>query len=293
MKKWLIRLIIMTLILSSSVMSSGEVSASKDNVNSFEEKAEKIDLNVNYDVNEVSQDNHKSVYNIDVKDEFGISNENFEMQVEEHSANEMNIHSQLITDDYTFHSNMYINVETGNMFVEVNENGKETKYDLIFKEIEGEDFKAFLVDKDTEKVYIMNTMDAHASILPVLAIVIQQGARWAVKKYGKKALVSAFGKIALNEAKKKLPNLVVKSKHLSDSTSTWAKFNTTSQATSKNWIKEALEKASISDFEINDDDKLSFKFDVNLGKKIGTKGETKIRIVIGYDGMIWTAFPVK
>ncbi len=90
-----------------------------------------------------------------------------------------------------------------------------------------------------------------------------------------------------------MPNFIVKNKHLSSSTSNWAKFNTNSQTTAKGWIKEALQKASVSDFEINYNDKLSFKFDVNLNKKIGTKGETKIRIVIGYDGNIWTAFPVK
>ena len=39
--------------------------------------------------------------------------------------------------------------------------------------------------------------------------------------------------------------------------------------------------------------KLSFRADINLGKTIGTKGEKKIRIVIGYDGKVWTAFPVK
>lgn len=65
------------------------------------------------------------------------------------------------------------------------------------------------------------------------------------------------------------------------------------QTTAKGWIKEALQKAKVSNFQINDNDKLSFRFDVNLNKKIGTKGETKIRVVIGYDGNIWTAFPVK
>ncbi len=58
-------------------------------------------------------------------------------------------------------------------------------------------------------------------------------------------------------------------------------------------LKKHYKKPKFLIFKINDSEKLSFRFEVNLGKKIGTKGETKIRIVIGYDGKIWTAFPVK
>jgi len=37
----------------------------------------------------------------------------------------------------------------------------------------------------------------------------------------------------------------------------------------------------------------SFRVVVDLGRTIGTRGETAIRIVLGTDGRIWTAFPVK
>lgn len=188
MKKWLIQLIILALVFNGVIMPSTEAFASNNNENSIEENAETIDLNVDYDVNEVSKESDKTVYRVDVKEELDISNDNFEMQVEEYSDTELNINSQLVTKEDELYADMHINVETGNMFVEVNENGKETKYDLIFEEIEGENFKALLIDQDTEEVFIMNTIDAHASAIPVLAIVVQQGARWAIKKYGKKHL---------------------------------------------------------------------------------------------------------
>ncbi len=291
MKKCLIQLLVVALVFNITYSAMGLASNFSDD--SIEANARKIDLDVDYSVNEISSEDSKSVYRINVEDDLGISNKNFEMQVEEFSMNEIGISSHLISEYFDFYSYMHINIDSGEMFVNLKENGKDREYDLIFVEIEGENFKALLVDKDTEEVFLMNTIDANASAIPVLAIVIQQGARWAIKKYGEKALISAFGKYALSNAIKKLPNFIVKNKHLSSSTSNWAKFNTNSQTTAKGWIKEALQKASVSDFEINYNDKLSFKFDVNLNKKIGTKGETKIRIVIGYDGNIWTTFPVK
>jgi hypothetical protein len=37
----------------------------------------------------------------------------------------------------------------------------------------------------------------------------------------------------------------------------------------------------------------AFHVVVNLGRTIGTKGETAIRVIVDYTGKIWTAFPVK
>jgi len=38
---------------------------------------------------------------------------------------------------------------------------------------------------------------------------------------------------------------------------------------------------------------VSYKIITDLGKTIGTKGETKVQVIIGVDGKIWTAYPVK
>lgn len=67
---------------------------------------------------------------------------------------------------------------------------------------------------------------------------------------------------------------------------------TTSKSKVNKWIKEALQSKNLS-FTISDNKKLSFVITANLKKKIGTKGETKIKIVIGWDGKIWTAYPIK
>lgn len=36
----------------------------------------------------------------------------------------------------------------------------------------------------------------------------------------------------------------------------------------------------------------SFRVVADLGKPIGTKGQTSVRIIVGEDGKIWNAFPV-
>ncbi len=84
----------------------------------------------------------------------------------------------------------------------------------------------------------------------------------------------------------------MKSKHLTSTGGRWPKFNTSSQSTVKRWMREALNSKDFS-FTLNDNDKLSFVVTKNLGKKIGTKGQTKIKIVIGENGKIWTTHPVK
>lgn len=266
-------------------------------IQSLQEGDEEIVFNYEDSIENEYKDASKIIYTVDVEDEFNIQNENFEMTVSE-SDNEMTVFSQLDNGSIKLSSEFYVNIETGETYVTEtvpNSEGKNTTkvYDIAFTDIEGEEFKATLIDRDSDDVYNINTIDAKASAIPVLAIVLQMGARWAIKKYGQRALISAFGKYALSNAIKNVPKLVVKSKHLQSHTGTWAKFNTNSQATAKAWIKEALQKVSVSNFQINNNEKLSFRFDVAMGKKVGTKGETKIRIVIGYDGKIWSAFPVK
>lgn len=37
----------------------------------------------------------------------------------------------------------------------------------------------------------------------------------------------------------------------------------------------------------------SFRVLYDFGRPIGTRGETGLRVVVGNDGRIWTAFPVQ
>ncbi|AQX56253.1 SAR2788 family putative toxin [Priestia flexa] len=300
MKKNLIKLLVATLLFTSivGVAPAAFAEEPEPDTEDFFESAHQIDVNFEETVEEVFSDDDTIVYEV-TAEELGINNDSFEMIVEESSKEEeMTVYSEFETGDLSFASELYINIDTGDFYVteeQTSETGQvtETTYDIFFEEIEGEDFIAYLIDRNTGELYEVNTIDAQASAIPVLALVLKHGAKWAIKKYGKKALISAFGKYALSNAIKNVAKLTVKSKHLKSDKRNYQKFNTDSQATAKGWVKEALQKASVSNFEINNNEKLSFRFDVNLGKKVGTKGETKIRVVIGYDGKIWTAFPVK
>ncbi|MBP3953140.1 SAR2788 family putative toxin [Bacillus suaedae] len=299
MKKNLIKLLVATLLFTSIAGVSPTAFAEEPKTEDPFESAQPIDVNFEESVEEVSSDDDTIVYEV-TAEELGINNDSFKMVVEESTeeAEEMTVYSEFETGYLSFASELSINIDTGDFHVteeQTSETGQvtETTYDIFFNEIEGENFIAYLIDRNTGELYEVNTIDAQASAIPVLALVLKQGAKWAIKKYGKKALISAFGKYALSNAIKKVAKLTVKDKHLKSDKRGYQKFNTDSQTTAKGWIKEALQKASVSNFEINDNEKLSFKFEVNLGKKVGTKGETKIRIVIGYDGKIWTAFPVK
>ncbi|OGX77783.1 MULTISPECIES: SAR2788 family putative toxin [unclassified Exiguobacterium] len=306
MKKWFTKFLLVVftsgalLTPSQGANAEGNVKVADESdysIQSLQEGDEEIVFNYENSIENEYEEDSKTIYTVDVEDEFNIHNENFEMTVSE-SDNEMTVFSQLDNGSTKLSSEFYVNIETGETYVTEtvpnSEGGNTTKvYDIAFTDIEGEEFKATLIDRDSDDVYNINTIDAKASAIPVLAIVLQMGARWAIKKYGQRALISAFGKYALSNAIKNVPSLVVKSKHLQSHTGTWAKFSTNSQATAKSWIKEALQKVSVSNFQINNNEKLSFRFDVSMGRKVGTKGETKIRIVIGYDGKIWSAFPVK
>ena len=94
MKKWLIQLLVVALVFN---MTYSAISlASEVNEDSIEMNVKEVDLNVDYDVNEISVEDSKTVYRIDVEDELDISNENFEMQVQEYSINEIGISSYFI-----------------------------------------------------------------------------------------------------------------------------------------------------------------------------------------------------
>lgn len=302
MKRRFIEFLVTVFMFSSIVGYAPKVFAEEnaDPTNTeenFIENAEQIDVGLEHKIEKKVNDGNTTIYEVNVEKELGIKNDNFEMIVEETSKEEMTINSELESGDLTFGSELYINIETGQFYATeetISETGEVTKtiYDIFINEIEGEEFKAHLIDRNSGELYEINTIDAQASVIPVLGLIIKQGVKWAVKKYGKKALVSAFGKYALSNAIKKVAKFTVSKKHLSNAGGSWRKFNTTSQSTVRAWVKEALQKNPSIKFNENYD-KLSFTITGNVGKKIGTKGETKIKVVFDYTGKIWTAYPVK
>lgn len=302
MKKKFIKLLLAIYLFSSLVGNAPIVFAEENtDLNSvqedFTENPKQIDLDIDHTIKEKSTNDNNIVYEVNVEEELGINNDNFEMVVEENSKEEMTVYTDFETNDLSINSELYINIDTGQFYVTeetASETGDvtETIYDVYLTEIEGEDFKGQLIDRSNGESFEVNTIDAQASAIPVIGLILKQGVKWAVKKYGKKALVGAFGKAALNKAIKKVANFSVKKKHLSNAGGNWRKFNTTSQSTVRSWVKQALQKKPTISFNENYD-KLSFTITANVGKKIGTKGETKIKVVFDYTGKVWTAYPVK
>lgn len=97
------------------------------------------------------------------------------------------------------------------------------------------------------------------------------------------------------EALGKISEWTPKNKHLlSTKAKRAAKFNTNDPETIRQIIDEALTSPSAV-FESNNDG-YSFRVITNLGREIGTKGQTKIRVIVGPDTKerywkIWNAFP--
>ncbi|MFE3633525.1 hypothetical protein [Streptomyces sp. NPDC059168] len=101
--------------------------------------------------------------------------------------------------------------------------------------------------------------------------------------------IDKASKIAF-EAAKTPSKIFVKNKHLSSSVGKWAKFDSDSIPQIQSWVAEAL-KSKNATFLPNGE--TSFKMIVDLGRPIGTKGETGIRIMVGEDGVVFNCFPEK
>ncbi|MBE0367045.1 hypothetical protein [Pseudoalteromonas aurantia] len=113
-----------------------------------------------------------------------------------------------------------------------------------------------------------------------------------VAKYlGKTTSALANASKAAYKAADNIAGWVPKNKHLLDSTAKRArKFNSNSLNDVRSIVQEAL-RSPDTKFMPNPDG--GFRVVTDLGRKIGSKGETSIRIAVGENGKIWTAFPVK
>src|ERR1700740_3082764 len=70
----------------------------------------------------------------------------------------------------------------------------------------------------------------------------------------------------------------------------WAKF--ASDVDPKAVVREALTSPN-AQFLPNGTDPNSFRVVTDLGRVVGSKGETVVRVVVDFSGKIWTALPVK
>jgi RHS repeat-associated protein len=79
-------------------------------------------------------------------------------------------------------------------------------------------------------------------------------------------------------------------KHLANSAGRWAKF--AQGVDPQQVIREALSSPN-AQFLPNSESSSSFVVVTNLGRTIGSKGETSVKVVVDYTGNIWTAYPKK
>ncbi len=116
----------------------------------------------------------------------------------------------------------------------------------------------------------------------------------AIKKGKKKLPKGSTLKDASNAAFKAARNIhkfKVSNKHLKSAGGNYRKFATDSKSDVNKIIKAALTSKNARFLPNNQPN--SYRVITDLGKKIGTKGETKVQVIIGVDGKIWTAYPVK
>ncbi|WP_241579677.1 hypothetical protein [Rosenbergiella nectarea] len=98
-------------------------------------------------------------------------------------------------------------------------------------------------------------------------------------------------KTAFEAAKNHINIWTPKDKHLLVTTARKsAQFNTANIENVRGLVKEALTSPNAK-FMVNNQDN-SFRVVADMGRIIGTKKQTAIRISIGSDGKIWNAFPV-
>lgn len=96
---------------------------------------------------------------------------------------------------------------------------------------------------------------------------------------------------AASKATENIDSFIVSNKHLSGAGGNWSKFNTNNPNEVNIIVKDALESQNAQ--FLSNSHPNSYKIITDMEKTIGTNGETKVQIIIGADGKIWTAYPIK
>ena len=92
------------------------------------------------------------------------------------------------------------------------------------------------------------------------------------------------------KAAQRINKFSISNKHLASAGGRWAKFATNSKSQVNRWVKEAL-KSNNAAFYPNSGKNSSYYLITDLGRRIGTKGQTKVKVVFDSSGNIWTAIP--
>ncbi len=78
-------------------------------------------------------------------------------------------------------------------------------------------------------------------------------------------------------------------KHLSDAGGKWSKFNSNSVDEIVKMVQQGLKSPNVM---FGPNNSKSWKMIVDLGTTIGTKGQSLVKVIVGYGGKIWTMFPI-
>ncbi|WP_438422328.1 hypothetical protein [Aquimarina macrocephali] len=89
-----------------------------------------------------------------------------------------------------------------------------------------------------------------------------------------------------------LGSIFVKNEHLNIGSGKFVKFNTTDIGIARQIVQEALRSPN-AQFLSNPNLLNTFRVHTNLGRVIGTKGQTSVRVIVGFDSKVINAFPIK
>ncbi len=95
---------------------------------------------------------------------------------------------------------------------------------------------------------------------------------------------------AANSAASNPSQIFIKDKHLSDFGGRFSQFNTSSRSEAQEWVAEGLRSPNAV-FMANPQQPSTFRVVVDLGRPVGTNGQTGIRAIVTDDGRVINAFP--
>ncbi|WP_052398283.1 RHS repeat domain-containing protein [Streptomyces sp. NRRL F-5123] len=97
---------------------------------------------------------------------------------------------------------------------------------------------------------------------------------------------------AANKAAEDSGSIFVKDKHLSSFEGRYAMFATADKSEAQSWVAEGL-RSGKAVFKPNPGihEDTTFRLEVDMGRTVGTKGQTGIRVVVANDGRVINAFP--
>ena len=84
-------------------------------------------------------------------------------------------------------------------------------------------------------------------------------------------------------------SIFIKNKHLASFGGRYAKFATDNIGEAQSWVSEALNSDGAV-FKPNSLDG-TFKVETDMGRAVGTNGQTGIRVIVSNDGRVINAFP--